>query len=433
MKLKLFELNNDHIKSAFVGKIRFSDLDKIAKITYREIETNGSSNNFFQRPSDDNKIKRISDFIKKTLLNEDNSLKKNKDSIVLFPTAIIISLNEINIDTEKEIKWDKKEECLEFDTNLYKAFIIDGQHRFLGIRKFYEDTKISIDNVDIELPITVLVGYDIWEQSKIFAVVNFEQKPVSKSLYYDLFGSSESEYNEYTLSHSIVKHLNYEEISPFFGLIKMLGTGSGVISQAFLVEKINSLFENKKAFSTLYDDYRNKKAEPSVLYNIIMTYFSVIKIRFKNYYPSKKENGEYSIFNQPILFKTTGIGAFFRLINDFEKEIKMNSNNISYLKNYFIRIFSLITDEEAEKLFARNSIFSSGGGEGLQVSLYKEIKYIIDYKKDVVGRKYENAEIINTNMSKDEWGRNMHTLILNNGTTTKVNDAIIETIRNKSS
>ena len=40
-----------------------------------------------------------------------------------------------------------------------------------------------------EFNCTILLGFDKWEQGKVFADVNFNQKPVNKSLYYDIFGS----------------------------------------------------------------------------------------------------------------------------------------------------------------------------------------------------------------------------------------------------
>jgi len=420
MKLKLLQLNSNYIKSTFTGKIAFSDLNKIATITYREVDDNGINNKFFQRPSDENKIKNISNFIKKILLNESGSLKRDGKSIVLFPTAIIVSLNEKDENRDDTINWD--EQYLSFDTDSYKAFIIDGQHRFLGIKKFYEDTGLTKDDIDIEFPITILTGYDIWEQSKIFAVVNFEQKPVNKSLYYDLFGTMKGEYNEITLSHSIVKYLNYTKSSPFFRLVKMLGTGSGVISQAFLVEKIRGLLKPKKAFSILYDDYKNKKIKPVVLADILLVYFSAIKEKFIQYYPKQNEKERYSIFNQSILFKTTGVGVFLRLLNDFEKEIKMNSDDINYLRKYFDRMFSLINQDEAKHFFSKEGSYSGSGSEGLQSKLYNNLRNIINYKKDVIGKKYNNAVIIEIKLSNDYHGRNVHDLTLSNGTTTRIND-----------
>jgi len=427
MKLKLSQLNKDLIKSSFVGKMSFSELDKISEFTYRKIENDGSDNKFFQRLSDQEKIKKIANYIKNSLIDEEGIIKKDKKSIVLFPTAIILSINERDENTESEITWDG--EYLTFDTKLYKAFIIDGQHRLLGIKKFYEENKLTFDELDIELPITMLVGYDIWEQSKIFATVNFEQKAVNKSLYYDLFGSQEGEYNEYTLSHSIVKKLNYSKSDPFFGLIKMLGTGSGTISQAFLVEKIKELFKPEKAFSILYDEYKNKKTDPIIIYNILSIYFQIIKEKFSEHYPKPKIDGSYSIFEQSILFKTTGVGAFLKLFNDFEKEIKLNNNNIQYLKEYFNKIFSLINKTEAKKLFGIEGDFSRSGGEGLQSRLYKKMKEIIDYKKDVIGKKHNNLIILDIEHGKsDEYNRNHHILTFDNSTTI-INDDELENIK----
>ncbi|MBP9842805.1 MAG: DGQHR domain-containing protein [Candidatus Pacebacteria bacterium] len=431
MKLQLLQLNKDFIKSTYVGKISFSSLKKIATITRREIADSGENNNLFQRPSDDEKVKKLSKFLKNKLLDENGDVRRKEKSIVVFPTALIIAINQKDLDKELDdefqVSWE--DGCLEFSEILYNAFIVDGQHRYLGILQFYEDTGLSLDDIDIELPVTVLVGYDLWEQAIIFADVNFNQKPVNRSLYYDIFGSMPGEPSKDKLAHSLVKYLNYNEESPFFGMIRMLGVGQGIISQAFLVEKIAKLFAPNKAFSIFYDDYRNGKTDQRQLANVFSIYFGVVRDQFREYYPERNEEGKYSSFDQHVLFKTTGIGAFCRLLNDFEKEIKLRSTDTEYLKEYFTKIFSLISHEEARKLFSKDGIFGGGSSEGTQVKLYKNLLEIIEYKKDALGKMHHNAKIVEMTKTEDLHGRNLHNLTLDNGTTSIISDEELLIIR----
>jgi len=38
-----------------------------------------------------------------------------------------------------------------------------------------------------------MMNFDTWEQAQVFAEVNFNQKRVSRSLYYDIYGMNYSE------------------------------------------------------------------------------------------------------------------------------------------------------------------------------------------------------------------------------------------------
>ncbi len=427
MKLELTQLNKEFIKSSFVGKMKFSDLKSIATVTVRRINDDGNDNNLFQRPSDSVRISDISKFLSEKLLDTNGKVRTKDKNIVIFPTAVIISLNQRDEDIEPSINWDDRH--LEFEKEMYEAFIVDGQHRFLGIKRFYEENRLSESDIDIELPVTVLLGYDIWEQSKIFYEVNFKQKQVNKSLYYDLFGSMPGEPSKEKLAHSLVKHLNYNQESPFFEMVKMLGVGPGIISQAFLVEKLVKLFAPKKALSFFYDNYENGRSDQNLLAKTLLVYFESIKNQFPEYYPKKNVDGRYSSIDQDVLFKTTGVGAFFRLLNDFEKEINSNEANIDSLKEFFNSKFSLISKDEARDLFSKNGQFSGGSSEGTQVRLYSRLRDTIDYKEGVIGKTYQNAKILFLK-SKDVHGRNMHEVTMDNGTTNIISDEELLIIKN---
>src|SRR5690606_14988011 len=116
------------------------------------------------------------------------------------------------------------------------TLIVDGQHRLAAMLKLYEDAssdKIRIGRYSLqqkypdltnnivqnrltsfELNCTLLIGFDLWEQGKVFADVNFNQKPVNKSLYYDIFGSyPDPDKNDIFLAHMLALHLNNNEDS----------------------------------------------------------------------------------------------------------------------------------------------------------------------------------------------------------------------------
>lgn len=364
MKIKIFKINENVIKPTFVGKIKFSELEKIAQLTYRT----DNDEIFFQRPTDKARAESISTFISSKLLDGPN-LKKQSDITTLFPTAIILAIDGESASLEGDyiVMDDEK-----------SAFIVDGQHRFVGIKRFYESSGLTYNDLDLELPIAILFGYDFYEQATVFVDVNFKQKKVNKSFYYDIFGSLPGDRNEMRLAHLLVKHLNENTDSPFFGMIKMLGMGDGVISQSFLVESIMGLFRPNKFFSELYYDFANGKNTHKDIAKILTIYFSVIKDHFNEYYPVKNSDGKYSVFNQDILFKTTGVGAVLKLLNDFKPHIK-NINNEQGILELFNDRFSLINRGQAEDLFSRNGSFAKSAGGGLQSGLYSKLKMLLRF------------------------------------------------------
>ena len=149
-----------------------------------------------------------------------NEIAKYCESpMAMFPTPIILSgksnyfkfyrtdndfveseenYNDLNsgfikIDSEKIMK----------DRNFLS--IVDGQHRLAGIAK----SKYS-DQFD--LLVMFIFDTENYEDAEIFSVINRNQKQVSKSLVYDLYGLSD-EMTVEKFAHEIVKALNTLDIS----------------------------------------------------------------------------------------------------------------------------------------------------------------------------------------------------------------------------
>ena len=406
-----------------IGKIRFSDLLKIHRLTERKESyydpfTDKSqryeSDEEFQRQLSRNKLNEIKDYLKKEL----NYQEKGR-SLGMFPTSLILSLSSYEIDDLKidikEKKMIEKNELAVNDEmilnsydeqlsncfylqvnssdNRYKIYIprnkeicliVDGQHRFYGAKLLYDSTNDINQRNSIEcfeFISTFLIGFDIYEIGQVFATVNFKQKPVNRSLYYDIFGSAPQTdrfggiQNDIKLAHDLALHLQNNERSPIKGMIKLLGKGYGLFSQAFFVEKMLLIFKSG-IWNSYTIDYLNGGKEYKTIATFLRTYLGAIKEAYPKCWPQKVErNNEivYSSYSYSyILCKTTGLGAYFRLVRDIYPKLGNKSENET--NNFLLKIFHKINERDAENLFDKNGLYGGAGSEGLQDKLYKELK-----------------------------------------------------------
>lgn len=402
----------------FTGKMKFDQLNQIYKLTERKesvadpfgnsLLTFGSE---FQRQLSQKKLGEIESYLREEMKQRD--LGK---SLAMFPSSLILynrayepddinygnsSNNEIPVN--KNIIADSYTNTLDCcfylplnDSNdLYQLFIpknkgitliVDGQHRFIGTQRFYnslsQEDRTLVDN--FEFIVTYLVGFDLFEVGQIFATVNFNQKPVNRSLYYDIFGSAPQTdrdgklQNDIRLAHDLALHLNNNETSPIKSMIKLLGKGYGLFSQAFFVDKIIRHVFKSKIWDAYITDYISGGNDYKVIAEFIKAYLYAIQDAYPSAWPSKvNKNGDsvYSSYDYKyILCKTTGLGAYFRLIKDIYPLVANDPDNF---RINIYKIFNKINDDEANNLFAKTGEFGGAGSEGLQDRLYKNllIKY----------------------------------------------------------
>ncbi len=378
-KILVQQINKETVKSTFVGVIKYSVLKGVVKLTARE-ESGGGDNNFFQRKTDEEKIKKIVKFIEDGLLNDD---KKNKP-LVLFPTAMILSFDfseeeyktyEIFLTNKNETNYvEIPDECHA------KMLIVDGQHRFVGVQKFYEKHPDYLNKVDIEFVATFLNGYDLYEQARVFANVNFEQKPVKKDLYYDIFGSLPGVRNELTFTHFTIKKLNEDEDSPLRGIVKILGVGDGIISQAYLFKEIMILLKPRKVFGVYFSRYTEDdgKEDYKRVPLLLKMYFTMIKKHFMEYWPIQdpKSMQYHQQDYKSILLKTTGLGALIKLF-DYLANDSLHLSDEKIMEKVQNSLL-LIDKEKAKRLFSKQGDYGRSGG--LQNKLFNEIKELIKEK-----------------------------------------------------
>ncbi len=403
----------------FAGKMRFKELDQVYKLTERKEKTTdsvfgddskniaASNQEFFQRQLNPQKIKSIVRY-----LNE--SLDREGEAPALFPSSVILynrpyEDDDINSLSEVVSPNELTEEIIEAsytsqlascffipdssNSNLCKLYIprnpnitliVDGQHRFIGIKelnKIVSDGEKKEKVGNFEFIVTYLYGFDIHEVSKIFADVNFTQKPVNRSLYYDIFGStpqtaSDGSYeNEIRLAHDLAVHLNNNDQSPIKGMIKLLGKGHGLFSQAFFVDHLRDHVFKSKIWNDLLIDYLNNGDDFKVIAVFMRNYFSALKRAYPSSWPNKIErNNEYiysSYYYKNILCKTTGIGAYLRLIKDIYPLIKDTPDRF---ESNILQYFSKLSDAGARDLFQKGGKYGGRSGESVQSDLYRDLK-----------------------------------------------------------
>lgn len=235
----------------------------------------------------------------------------------LLPNSIILAVN-VSLD-ESDVLQPGPDGTLtiRLPRSANSAVILDGQHRVAAFE--YLDKTIRDQ---MQVVVAFLVGVPFYQQAEIFAVINGKQKPVNKSIIFDLFGyapiSSVKDEKLYEglmavsrfCSH-VARILNQFEDSPWSGQIKMRGPGDvGVISQAAVAEYLSALVEPKtltkrtKVLPLLYEFFRNSDAPGCA--SLVILYLAAIR----SAQPAAwAERGS-------LLWKNNGVAVMLRLLHD---------------------------------------------------------------------------------------------------------------------
>ena len=151
------------------------------------------------------------------------------------------------------------------------AQVLDGQHRLGGLQAAMEIDP-SIGNRTILVSFTV--GLKNKEAAEIFLNINTEQKPVPKSLIYDLFGLTGND-KEHAINRAkdIAVELNENEESPYYKKIKFPGSpvGYGIVDLSSFVSALKPYLKpNGLFFNYNITDLNRQKI-------IFLNYFTAIK------------------------------------------------------------------------------------------------------------------------------------------------------------
>ncbi|UNP88785.1 DGQHR domain-containing protein [Aeromonas encheleia] len=164
--------------------------------------------------------------------------------------------------------------------------VIDGQHRLAGFEAALEENH---DVGEQEILVTLCSRLTTKSAAKIFLNINTEQKPVPKSLMYDLFGEIEDD-DTHAINRiaDIARDMNDDPTSPFYKQIKFPGNprGVGSIELSTFIQALKEHIKPGGTFSKFkIKTYDNQK-------NLLNNYFNSIKYYYdeQNIWVSKTKN-----------------------------------------------------------------------------------------------------------------------------------------------
>lgn len=342
---------------------------------------------YYQRRIDEKRLSKIETYIRNSILSEN----KGYSITALFPSSLILAINEDDGNTIENITEDS---CT---VNLNRnIFIVDGQHRMMAMKSLYTklasalilsaDDEIILDFLkQYKFNCVLLVNYDLWEQGQVFVNVNFNQKPVNKSLYYEVFGSQYNadpnswKQNHVYLAHNLTKVLNENNVSPYHNHIKMIGTGKGYISQAFFVEALMRHFSLNGIWS-IYKSSNYKDTKVRYMAVELLSYFVAVHDVFKPFWPKD------GVDEGTIICKTIGTGALVRLMKDIHNNAPRNILESLYTDEQYISTpfveyvkdqLNMVPKAKREQFFGTESVYAGSSGRGLEAKLYKELRSAI--------------------------------------------------------
>jgi len=182
-----------------------------------------------------------------------------------FPSNIILNW------VTNEFKIEEIESLFFIPDHERSAQIIDGQHRVAGLRAAIEEKP---EFSQLPIPVSLYESLTPQQCANIFLAINTEQKPVPKSLVYDLYElASEELIDDAALrARDIVDALNCEDGSPYLGMFKYPGEPrrKGGIALSTAINELKSMFEKKGDFEQIgLDSLETQK-------QALMNFWSVI-------------------------------------------------------------------------------------------------------------------------------------------------------------
>src|SRR5690554_1580628 len=207
-----------------------------------------------------------------------NSIKKfiESDSSNYLPNTVLLSADISKIENSEEefIKYENSEfGAFNFPDNFLFS-IIDGQHRLAGLSIVDEE----ILN-EIEIPAVILLNVSKPTAAKLFADINGKQRAVNRSLIYDLYANIDKpDFEEIKLFHTVCENLYKSEKSPLYRQIKMLGIGSGAISQSFFIDYAKDAIKKSSVNSS----------DKQIIFNHLFYYFKAFQNVFPEDWPVPK-------------------------------------------------------------------------------------------------------------------------------------------------
>ncbi|RYL29656.1 DGQHR domain-containing protein [Acinetobacter piscicola] len=248
---------------------------------------------------------------------------------------------------------------LQIPSNKKLAAVIDGQHRLMA----FEHAKQDEDIQNMQLVCSIYLDLPKALQAQIFAVINSTQKPVDKSLTYNLYGYNIEEEDEIywspdKLAVFLTRKLMVDENSALNGRIKIAATlddelkelsknidwqiSTAVVVQGILKlissnpikdsNEINRRYAEDKPTRAVLKEYRRDKSPLRTAYIDVQD--KVIYLMVRNFLTACNEIFWSQNENDTFIKKTVGIQALFDILKLLAaKAYELKDIRVSYFKN----------------------------------------------------------------------------------------------------
>lgn len=225
-----------------------------------------------------------------------------------YPNAIILNW----VSTDNPLTFT--ENTISFSSGKRLAQIIDGQHRLAGIS---EAININQEIAELILPVVLYQNLATKECADLFLSINTEQKPVPRSLVFDLYGITSEEFSDPAIvrARDIAIFLNEEPSSPYYGEIKMPGSKKriGGVALSTAVSSIKPLIDEKGIFEQI--GLKELESQRKVFIN----YFIALKKLYGNFWEDKQNVFTYSAgFSGAVDFLRNKLLSYCQIKKSFE-------------------------------------------------------------------------------------------------------------------
>lgn len=301
---------------------------------------------------------------RKLELNRVMSIKKYcETNEAMFPTPIILSApSDIFTIDEKNLTIEIPS-CQDLYTNQKYCSIVDGQHRLKGIEESGKGNKF-------ELIVEFVFDTDPSRDAYLFSVINGNQKAISKSLIYDLYGLSKSRTVE-KLCNKVMRFLNTDKGSFLCGNIKMLGykdelSPNGIVSQARMIDELKKLITDNSnrdnfdiEFGRELKDLIHDKDINSFDNNENQNVLKKIKINkyvFRNYFI---ENNDEKLINLNIEF----FNQWLVVLKEIKEEFDYNK------ESFLEKSLGLSVGYRVMQLLYSNNMYENNNDKEIYISI----------------------------------------------------------------
>lgn len=247
-----------YIKSVFSDISTYiftASVEDILSIYYVAVRGEDNTEGAVQRVLNKRRISAIKDFI----------LQGN-----MFFNTFILNWTDLNYSLEFE------NEGIKIPIVSQAAQVIDGQHRLEGLKAACE---VNPDIGKNEIVVIMTEKLTTKQAATIFLNINAEQKPVPKSLVYDLFGEIKDKNSYIVRATDLAQALNDDKESPYYQCIKQPGQKQGKIDLSTVVNAL----KNYTTDDGLFSQYNLSDFESQ--YKVIYNFSQMLKF----YYDSEGE------------------------------------------------------------------------------------------------------------------------------------------------